>query len=289
MQAPASQAIYQQVPVHPDFSLAARSYTPYGFHAAPARPSLGFAGELDGPLPRGYLLGSGKRVYDIGLMRFHSPDVFSPFDRGGVNAYAYCLGDPVNNVDRDGHSPTRIAGQSTGLVWGTVGMLSSLNKASKTIVKRSVAKTNGQPVPKEFDAASRTNNAMIFNGGLASTVTKIPGVVMAFGYPTVGLASEIVCVLGMGAASTAGVFKMRQLVTDMKATLAEARVNRIPLGKLAVESLKEATGWNRLRGQESAILEPLPEKVLLVRWPYTARTQASNSRSARAGKLGSTV
>lgn len=243
-----------------------RPYSPHGFYLPQSAALLAFAGELCGALPRRYLLGNGKRAYDTGLMRFHSPDTVSPFGRGGLNAYAYCQGDPVNNVDRDGHSPTRIAGQSTGLVWGTVGMLSSLNKASRTIVKRSVAKANGQPVPKEFDAASRTNNAMIFNGGLASTLSKVPGVAMAFGYPTVGLASEVVCVLGMGAASVAGVGKMRQLVTDIKATLVEARMNRIPLGKLAIESLKEATGWNRLLGQESAILERMPEKVLLVRW-----------------------
>ncbi|NQD57720.1 RHS repeat-associated core domain-containing protein [Pseudomonas sp. CM25] len=260
------QALDKQASTAPGNNFEARTYSPYGFHLPRSAPLLAFAGELCGALPRRYLLGNGQRAYDTGLMRFHSPDAVSPFGRGGLNAYAYCQGDPVNNVDCDGHSPTRIAGQGTGLVWGTVGMLSSLNKASRTIVKRSVAKANGQPVPREFDAASRTNNAMIFTGGLVSTLTKAPGVAMAFSYPTVGLANEAFSVLGMGAASVAGVGKMRQLVTDIKATLIEARINRIPLGKLAIESLKEASGWNRLLGQESAILEPLPEKVLMVRW-----------------------
>ena len=240
-------------------------YTPYGYQVAQCYSLLAFAGECHVPLPRCYLLGNGKRAYGTVLMRFHSPDTFSPFGRGGLNTYAYCKGDPVNNVDRDGHSPTRIIGQTTGLVWGSVGMLSALNKASRTIVKRSIAKAKGLPVPNEFDASSRTNNAMIFNGGLVSTLTKVPGVVMAHAFPTASLASEAFTAVGMGAASVAGVGKLRQLYGDIGSTFRDARLHRLPLGRLAVESVKEATGWNRLRGQESAILEPLPEKVLLVR------------------------
>jgi hypothetical protein len=38
------------------------------------------------------------------LMRFHSPDSWSPFGEGGVNAYAYCEGDPIGNVDSTGHA-----------------------------------------------------------------------------------------------------------------------------------------------------------------------------------------
>jgi hypothetical protein len=38
-------------------------------------------------------------------MRFNSPDSLSPFGEGGMNAYAYCSGDPVNREDRTGHIP----------------------------------------------------------------------------------------------------------------------------------------------------------------------------------------
>jgi hypothetical protein len=40
-------------------------------------------------------------------MRFLSADVLSPFGRGGLNAYIYCLGDPVNRVDPSGHISIR--------------------------------------------------------------------------------------------------------------------------------------------------------------------------------------
>jgi hypothetical protein len=36
------------------------------------------------------------------LMRFHSPDAASPFRHGGLNAYVYCIGDPVNHSDPSG-------------------------------------------------------------------------------------------------------------------------------------------------------------------------------------------
>jgi hypothetical protein len=37
-------------------------------------------------------------------MRFLSADSWSPFGEGGVNAYAYCGGDPVNQVDPTAHA-----------------------------------------------------------------------------------------------------------------------------------------------------------------------------------------
>ncbi|MFJ4456630.1 RHS repeat-associated core domain-containing protein [Pseudomonas sp. NPDC089392] len=263
-------AIDQQTTVHTGNNFSQQPYTPYGYHVVKGGALLAFAGEPSALLSHCYLLGNGKRAYDTVLMRFHRPDSFSPFGRGGRNAYAYCNCDPVNHVDRDGHSPTRAVGQTTGIVWGTVGMLSSLNKASKAIVKRSIAKANGTPIPKEFDHTSRTNNAMIFIGGLAGTIIKAPGAAFAFSAPFESIGAEVVAGAGIGAASLAGVGKLRQLFTDMKSTYHEARSNRLPLGKLAIESVKEATGWNRFVGRESAILEPLPEKVLLVRFPSRA-------------------
>jgi len=64
---------------------------------------LGFNGELTDPLTGCYLLGNGYRAFNPVLMRFNSPDSWSPFGDGGVNAYAYCVGDPVNRSDPTGH------------------------------------------------------------------------------------------------------------------------------------------------------------------------------------------
>ncbi|WP_203648133.1 RHS repeat-associated core domain-containing protein [Pseudomonas sp. RtIB026] len=81
------------------------SYLPYGYcqASAPHYPVLRFNGQpLDVPM-RCYLLGNGHRVFHTVLMRFLSPDLFSPFGKGGINCYAYCAGDPVNRVDPSGN------------------------------------------------------------------------------------------------------------------------------------------------------------------------------------------
>ncbi|MHC8315439.1 RHS repeat-associated core domain-containing protein [Pseudomonas sp. LB3P31] len=79
-------------------------YSPYG-HRSPGNgliSLLGFNGERRDSVTGHYLLGNGHRAFNPVLMRFNSPDRLSPFGKGGVNAYAYCLGDPVNMVDPKG-------------------------------------------------------------------------------------------------------------------------------------------------------------------------------------------
>lgn len=87
---------------HPPQPIA---YSPYGHR--PANSWLlslqGFNGELTDPVTGHYLLGKGYRPFSPTLMRFISPDSLSPFGKGGFNAYAYCLGNPINNIDPDGH------------------------------------------------------------------------------------------------------------------------------------------------------------------------------------------
>ncbi|MCJ2372603.1 RHS repeat-associated core domain-containing protein [Pseudomonas sp. RGM 3321] len=78
------------------------AYTPYG-HRQALNQLPGFNGERPDPLTGHYLLGNGYRAYNPVLMRFNSPDSLSPFGKGGINAYGYCAGDPVNRSDPTGH------------------------------------------------------------------------------------------------------------------------------------------------------------------------------------------
>ena len=81
------------------------THTPYGHRplASGLLSLLGFNGERSDPVTGCYLLGNGYRAFNPVLMRFNSPDNASPFGSGGVNAYAYCMGDPVNRFDQTGH------------------------------------------------------------------------------------------------------------------------------------------------------------------------------------------
>lgn len=81
------------------------AYTPYGHRPSDGLLGLpGFNGERPAPLTGHYLLGNGYRAFNPVLMRFNSPDSWSPFGDGGFNAYAYCAGEPINRSDRTGHA-----------------------------------------------------------------------------------------------------------------------------------------------------------------------------------------
>ena len=89
-------------------------YSAYGEQSAQQRVEtrLGFNGQLREANIGWYLLGNGYRAYNPRLMRFHSPDSWSPFGQGGLNAYMYCAGDPINRADPTGH-------------WGVISILSA--------------------------------------------------------------------------------------------------------------------------------------------------------------------
>jgi len=84
------------------------AYTPYG-HCLPEHSVvslLGFNGERQDLITGHYHLGNGYRQYNPVLMRFNSPDSWSPFGKGGVNPYAAFRSDPINHVDPSGHIAT---------------------------------------------------------------------------------------------------------------------------------------------------------------------------------------
>ncbi|VVQ04011.1 hypothetical protein PS918_04459 [Pseudomonas fluorescens] len=82
------------------------AYAPYGQQSSrqEVMTQQGFNGELREAKTDWYVLGKGYRVYNPRLMRFHSPDMFSPFGKGGLNGFAYCGGEPVMRADPSGES-----------------------------------------------------------------------------------------------------------------------------------------------------------------------------------------
>lgn len=104
------------------------SWSPYGSGDEESGILPGFNGERRDPLSGHYHLGNGYRAYNPALMRFNCPDSMSPFGAGGINAYAYCAGDPVNYTDPSGHFSWNtffgIVGLLAGVAGGILGFLS---------------------------------------------------------------------------------------------------------------------------------------------------------------------
>lgn len=88
------------------------AYTPFGHRQAEQTVAAlpGFNGEQPDLVTGHYLLGNGYRAYNPVLMRFNSPDSFSPFGEGGLNAYAYGLNNPIKYIDPTGHFSSFLSG-----------------------------------------------------------------------------------------------------------------------------------------------------------------------------------
>lgn len=121
------------------------AYSPYGhrFPADAVISLLAFNSERRDSVTGHYLLGKGYRAFNPVLKRFNSPDRLSPFGKGGLNAYAYCAGDPINRSDPTGH-----------------------------IIKYLFRLASGSPANALVKPASNTPSVLVSSGARVSTVGK---------------------------------------------------------------------------------------------------------------------
>jgi RHS repeat-associated protein len=143
------------------------AYTPYG-HRPPdggLLSLLGFNGERPDPVTGHYVLGNGYQAFNPVLMRFNSPDSWSPFREGGLNAYGYCLGDPVNREDPTGHIGNPFKGFLNML--GRTPRSARANNAFEAAVEIPVSAPTTQtttapagPPPYTFEPSARPYSGM---------------------------------------------------------------------------------------------------------------------------------
>ncbi|MEG0242787.1 MAG: RHS repeat-associated core domain-containing protein [Pseudomonas sp.] len=89
----------------PDGKQNNQNYTVFGYNdeLPSGSAAMGFNGEYILENMHLYLLGQGHRGFSTEIGRFIAPDnAESPFGRGGVNSFAYCLNDPINRKDETG-------------------------------------------------------------------------------------------------------------------------------------------------------------------------------------------
>ena len=126
-----------------------QGYSPYGQRTVfnGLGTLLGFNGEQPDPVTGHYLLGNGYRAYNPVLMRFNSPDLLSPFLKGGINAYAYCAGDPLNWHDSTGRFrlPTKLLSMLGAAAGVSPTEHKSLIKQVADIAKSSLTRNPSNP------------------------------------------------------------------------------------------------------------------------------------------------
>jgi hypothetical protein len=100
-------------------------------------------------------------------MRFEKPDSWSPFGKGGLNAYGYCVGDPVNRSDTTGH---------VSFFKGVLNFLGlrtpSVVRTAATVSQRSPQVSFDNSFTTYAQGESRTQNSGDI--GVAVTVSTLP-------------------------------------------------------------------------------------------------------------------
>ncbi|MQT71388.1 hypothetical protein GHO43_25720, partial [Pseudomonas sp. FSL R10-0071] len=161
--------------------LLTASYTAYGERSSEQnlQSLMAFNGEVRDEASGWYLLGKGYRAYNPQLMRFHSPDSMSPFGAGGLNPYAYCLGNPIALSDPTGHAgsgrnirPKYVAPRSSG---GGIGAWIGVIIGAVLLVATVIATVFFPPV-----AAIASSVATSFTTALSALTSSTP--VLMAGY-----------------------------------------------------------------------------------------------------------
>lgn len=121
-----------------------RAYSAYGMADIQGGPMSAFCGEQRDSLTGGYHLGNGYRQFNPAIMRFHALDGMSPFGKGGINAYAYCTGDPINKSDPTGHTGwIPVLTQSASSIATALG---AVNRRAAAVVEQRIQAFAGLPV-----------------------------------------------------------------------------------------------------------------------------------------------
>lgn len=137
----------------------ASAYDPFGYRAG-APGGIAFNGQLPEGATGHYLLGHGHRGYSPALRRFLSPDARSPFAAGGLNAYAYCQGDPVNATD-----PT---GQARQVFFGVEASAAFLGLGAGLLALSTVATSSDETEANEARVSMQAVGTLFVLAGIGS-------------------------------------------------------------------------------------------------------------------------
>ncbi|MCF9001593.1 MULTISPECIES: RHS repeat-associated core domain-containing protein [Pseudomonas] len=222
------------------------AYTPYG-HRQALNQLPGFNGERPDPLTDHYLLGNGYRAYNPVLMRFNSPDSMSPFGKGGINAYAYCAGDPINRSDPSGHDffDEWLPSFYVGIAFATAVTVLLVNRSSvKALVKGVKVKPevsavdnplSGGAVVRRPANKSEIVSAATGIGALAASTLWTASHILGKVEPDAPAIKSLRGIAVVTAAYTLG-FRVRPLVSSVRSFFAKLAKKRAKSSRSSIRS-----------------------------------------------------
>lgn len=222
----------------------ARAYAPYGGSNHPAGPLLAFCAERRDPLTGCYHLGNGHRPFNPRLLRFVAADRLSPFDQGGINAYAYCAGDPINRSDPSGRAWIQWLNQLVSFGLNAIFTGAAVNRAASAIVMRSV---NGAANPT---TAARLFNAASFYGGVTGVPSRVIITAATASAPLGSGLSLAGNLTSAGSQVLTGLGAMGPNLEMFNTWSQLAQANGIHRGRVLIEAVAEASAINLLIGRE---------------------------------------
>jgi RHS repeat-associated protein len=215
------------------------NYSAFGYCAMlpDERASPGFNGQLQ-ERNRTYLLGS-YRAYLPWLTRFACPDNLSPFGKGGLNAYAYCNGDPVNKTDPSGHEPL---GVDIGSVLAIGSGALALAAGGRALLAKSLAKNQA------LKRLGRKNAAWMIYGGVIGISGGAAGLLMPKGEEWTMMRAMAI---GVGAIGVAGGFYRGVKGAQKAKTVASSKSIGVGTPTASSSSVSSASGLRMQTSQPS--------------------------------------
>ena len=161
-------------------------YSPYGHRLVEngLLSLLGYNGERPDPVTGHYLLGNGYRAFNPVLMRFNSPDSFSPFDRGGLNPYAYCLGDPINLRDPQGHIPIAPTFKTLASGYIESAMQKTIQKKISKIPRSLSSASIAERSQKILETTLRKNTILLDESAILAKIGRESGDIKRLSLPS---------------------------------------------------------------------------------------------------------
>ncbi|WJD63008.1 RHS repeat-associated core domain-containing protein [Pseudomonas kurunegalensis] len=251
-----------------------RAYAAYGLASIQGGPVSAFCGEYRDALAGCYHLGNGYRQFNPAIMRFHGPDGWSPFGEGGINAYVYCTGDPINKSDPTGHFGwLPVVTQAASSISTALG---AINRRAAAVVEQRIQRFAGLPVAHAPARAEAADTLFGYAAGLMGAGANIARSLIDA--PAAIAGTVVGQLVWIGAAGSAGV-------------AGGTNLNAYPVFRSWTKTAR-ANGMNRVgvafEGAGQMLLPPFVRRIA-ARWLVRTADRVVNSITYLYGGPGSSL